>query len=276
MISANRFVSLTLTVLSLAHFSKNCEPQKLFCGPGQRFQRAEGHFQKDTCKPCTHGRFMDKVRHRFTHCNECSFFDETSDIRKLLVDDCTRFHDIVTRCIPGFYKNEHNDCFSCTPCADLKQKKFTGQNCTLTSDTICCDKEDQLVLKNGTCVAPEYFCSPGEILLEGSRCLKCEDCTRCLAKSNETSRNEAYGQVPKDRGNGNDAEFCMPIGLFVVLLVLVGVEFSVLFILAWLFRQKLWMYCKSLLQKCRGLELVPQSDSAQGHRQSGQAADMRQ
>ena len=96
------------------------------------------------------------------------------------MDDCTSFHDIVVKCIKGFYLNYHKDCIPCTSCTG----RHEGQACSETEDAVCCDTEGMMV-KQGKCVAPENYCAgPKKSVLLGQECISCEKCKPCGIGSN--------------------------------------------------------------------------------------------
>ena len=157
------------------------------------------------------------------------------DPQRRLVDECTRFHDTVVRCVKGFYyvyDSIGGDCKPCTNCPS--QGKYEIQACSDTENAICCDKEDMMV-KNGTCVEP-LVCGPGQFLVP-AQVAREEECRQCeLGSTNpeaiywkqscdhtnnytqkETRKMEnkdAEGRCPREGGeiDGDDSQkICVPL-----------------------------------------------------------------
>ena len=116
------------------------------------------------------------------------------------MDDCTSFHDIVVKCIKGFYLNYDKDCIPCTSCTG----RHEGQACSETEDAVCCDTEG-MMLKKGKCVAPENYCAgPKKSVLLGQECISCKPCgigsnisftQQCnYCSSNHTKRDDGTGR----------------------------------------------------------------------------------
>ncbi|RUS76190.1 hypothetical protein EGW08_016034, partial [Elysia chlorotica] len=142
--------------LILLHSVVPLQDNLVTCRRGQ-YLEAGKNGGRDKCSMCPTGQFQDKVYHREMSCNRCSIFDVYTWTRRILEDDCTRFHDIIYICKEGFYRNNNGDCYNCVNCKSLG--KFEAQACTERENAVCCDKEGMKV-KAGKCVAPEDYDGP--------------------------------------------------------------------------------------------------------------------
>ena len=145
------------------------------------------------------------------------------------MDDCTRFHDIVVKCIKGFYLNYHKDCKSCTKCTSTGRHE--GQACSETEDAVCCDTEGMMV-KQGECVAPENYCAgPEKSVLLGQECISCEKCKPCGIGSNISftqQYNFSSDHTERDDGTGGWSlwnKFVLGVGMLIIGIV-IGLGFG--------------------------------------------------
>ena len=125
------------------------------------------------------------IFHREEFCIICSRFDIFSSMRKILVDDCTRFHDVVFRCREGLYLNEHRDCYVCP-----KPK----------------------VVKDGKCAAPTDFHEPTESSMLKQKDTCHDNGTYDQAKGDNASSNDGDGTM----SNGKLALMLIAVPIIVV------------------------------------------------------------
>ena len=101
---------------------------------------------------------------RLNFCHWCSPFDEY-DVLRRFVANCTKTHDTVTRCVsPDYYYTYDRDGGHCQKCTNCTEKgQHFGRNCSETTDAVCCEKDD-MVIVNDTCASLPVYCGPIDIL----------------------------------------------------------------------------------------------------------------
>ena len=143
------------------------------------------------------------------------------------MDDCTRFHDIVVKCIKGFYLNYHKDCKPCTKCTSTGRHE--GQACSETEDAVCCDTEGMMV-KQGECVAPENYCAgPEKSVLLGQECISCEKCKPCGIGSNISfTQQYNFSSDHTERDDGTEGgSLWNTFGVGLVVGILIGIVIGI-------------------------------------------------